>query len=153
MKYEKNKQIRFKEIKLRQNELNLQRDRNAREQERRQSHAGRTKFYAKALKHLIGKLSFHPAEIPALFKNLENMFLSYEVPDEIKPKILQAHLRDRVKNLTARLSRKKLNSYKKLKQCLLKKLRIRPIQLRDKFYSLKCTKHQFIHLLITTCNE
>jgi len=72
------------------------------------------------LKHMIGKLPFDPADIPAFFENLQNMFISYEVPDDVKPKILQAHLSERVKSLTARLSREKLHSYKELKQFLLK---------------------------------
>ena len=147
MKYEEDKQIRFKKIKLRQDELNLQRDRDAREQERRQSLAGFTKFYAEALKHLIGKLSSDPAEIPAFFENLENIFLSYEVPDEVKPKILQAHLSDRAKSLTARLAREKLDSYKELKQFLLKEFRINPVQLRDRFYSLHNTADETYTML------
>ena len=126
----------------------MQRDRNAREQERRQSLAGRTKFYAEALKHLIGKLPSDPAEIPAFFKNLENMFF-YEVPDEVKPKILQAHLSDRAKSFTARLAREKLDSYKELKQFLLKEFRISPVQLRDKFYSLHKTAHETYTMLAT----
>ena len=131
-----NKQIRLRDIELKAEELSLQRDRDAREQERRSSLAGRTKFYAEALKHMIGKLPSDPAYIPAFFENLENMFISYEVPDDVKPKILQAHLSKRAKSLTARLSREKLDSYKELKQFLLKEFRISPVQLRDRFYSL-----------------
>jgi len=139
MNNKEDKQIRFKEIELGQDKLNLQRNRDAREQKRRQSLAGRTKFYAEALKLLIGKLPSDPAEHSAFFENLEIMFLSYEVPDEVKPKILQAHLSDRAKSFTARLARKKLDSYKELKQFLLKEFRISPVQLRDRFYSLHKT--------------
>jgi len=86
---------------------------------------------------MVGKLPSDPAEIPAFFENLENMFESYEVPGDIKPKILLAHLSDRAKTLTARLTSKQLDDYEEVKKFLLKEFRISPVQLRDRFYSLR----------------
>jgi len=56
---------------------------------------GRTKFFADALKHMVGKLPSDPAEIPTYFVNLENIFESCGVPEDVKPKILLTHLNDR----------------------------------------------------------
>ena len=69
----------------------------------------------------FGKLPSDPAEIPTYFENLENIFETCGVPEDVKPKILLTHLNDRAKSLTARHSREKLDKK----------------QLRDKFYSLR----------------
>ena len=137
LREEEDRQMRKHELKLKEDELNVQRIKNDREQQRQTSLAGRTKFFAEALKHMVGKLPSDPAEIPAFFENLENMFESYEVPDDIKPKILLAHLSDRTKTLTARLTSKQLDDYEEVKKFLLKEFRISPVQLRDRFYSLR----------------
>ena len=147
------RKTRDREMKLKEEELSLQKAKNDREQEKQKSLAGRTKFYAEPLKHMIGKLPVDPAEIPAFFENLENIFESYEVPDDVKPKILQAHLNDRAKTLTARLSRVKLDSYEEVKQFLLKEFRISPVQLRDRFYSLRKANEETYTMLASTLHN
>ena len=134
---DEDRQIRLREIKLKEEELSLQRARDNVKKEKLSSLAGRTKFYAEALKQLVHRLPSDPAEIPAFFENLENTFACYEVPEDVKPKILIAHLNDRAKILTARLSREKLDKYEEIKQFLLKEFKISSVQLRDRFYSLR----------------
>ena len=86
----------------------MQRARDNVKQQKQSSLAGRTKFFAETLKHLIHKLPSDPAEIPAFFQITENTFGCYNIPDDVKPKILIAHLNESAKTLTARLSREKL---------------------------------------------
>ena len=77
-----------------------------------------------------------PAEIPGYFDNLENQFATFEVPDDIRAKILLGQLNDKAKALTPRLSRDELDDYDRLKAFILKEFHVSSIKLRDRFFSL-----------------
>ena len=74
------------------------------------------------------------------------MFSLYEV-DDVKSKLLQAHLNDRAKALTVRLSREGLDDYVALKNFLLSEFKISPMQLRERFLSLKKSNDETYTLL------
>ena len=89
------------------------------------------------MKNVFWKFPFDPAKIPGNFDHIENLFALYEVDDDVKSKLLQAHLNDKAKSLTVRLSREQLNSYEALKTFLLNEFKISPHQLRERFYTLR----------------
>ena len=89
------------------------------------------------MKNVFWKFPLDPAEIPGYFDHIENLFALYEVDDDVKSKLLQAHLNDKAKSLTVRLSREQLNSYEALKTFLLNEFKISPHQLRERFYTLR----------------
>ena len=70
-------------------------------------------------------------------KQMEIEFISYEVDEDVKPKISQASLGAKARSLMGRMTLKQLNDYKLLKEALLHEFRISPVLLRERFLSLK----------------
>ena len=97
----------------------------------------RTKRFTDALKGLVGEFPTDPAAVPGYFEYLENQFISYEVDEDVKPKILQASLGAKARSLMGRMTLKQLNDYKLLKEALLHEFRISPVLLRERFLSLE----------------
>ena len=97
----------------------------------------RTNRFQNALKGIIGEFSLDPAAIPGYFQYLENQFDSYQVDDDVKSKILQAHLNDRARTIMSRLTTTQLDNYDELKQMLLQEFQVSPILLRERFFSRK----------------
>jgi hypothetical protein len=89
------------------------------------------------MKNILWKFPQDPAEIPEYFDYIENLFAFYEVDQDAKSKLLQAQLTDRATSLTVRLTREQLDDYDVLKQFLLDEFKISPIQLRERFFSLR----------------
>ena len=126
-KEEAERELRLRELKIREDELARQTRRDRDEAEKRQSLAARTKFFSEAMKNVFWKFPNDPAEIPGYFEHVENLFSLYEVDNDVKSKLLQAHLNDRAKTLTTRLSRDQLDDYDALKDFLLNEFKISPI--------------------------
>jgi hypothetical protein len=89
------------------------------------------------MKNVLWKFPQDPAESRGYFEHIENLFTLYEVDDDVKSKLLQAQLTDRAKSLTVRLTLEQLNDYDELKEFLLNEFKISPIQLRERFFSLR----------------
>ena len=138
------RELRLRELKIREDELARQTRRDRDEAEKRQSLAARTKFFSEAMKNVFWKFPNDPAEIPGYFEHVENLFSLYEVDNDVKSKLLQAHLNDRAKTLTTRLSRDQLDDYDALKDFLLNEFKISPIQLRERFFSLRKKPDTFV---------
>ena len=102
---EEERQLREKEIQLKEEELARQIKRDKEIGDKKQSLASRTKFFGEAMKNVFWKFPQDPAEIPGYFDHVENLFDLYEVDEDVKSELLQAHLSDRAKALTVRLTR------------------------------------------------
>ena len=102
---EEERELKLKELQLKEEELTRQASRDKEMGEKRQSLASRTKLFGEAMKNIFWKLPQDPAEMPGYFDHVENLFALYEVDEDVKSKLLQAHLSDKAKALTARLSR------------------------------------------------
>lgn len=135
-RYREEMELRQRELDLRERETERQRERDERDARRQLDLTRRTKQYFDAFKGLLSKLPNDPAEIIGYFEHLEGLFQTYEVPDDIKPKILQAHLNEKARSLVVRLSRDQLNDYAAFKEFLLNEYRVTPTQLRERFFSL-----------------
>ena len=114
------------------------------ERERIQDHnslevslAVRTSRFQNAMKGIMAEFPSDPAAIPGYFQYLENQFASYQVDDDVKPKILQAHLNNRARSILSRLTVVQLGDYEELKQILLQEFRVTPSLLRERFYAVK----------------
>jgi hypothetical protein len=136
-RWEADRELRLREIKLKEDELARQAAKDKLDGERKRSLANRTKFFGEAMKNVLWKFPQDPAEIPGYFEHIENLFTLYEVDDDVKSKLLQAQLTDRAKSLTVRLTLEQLNDYDELKEFLLNEFKISPIQLRERFFSLR----------------
>ena len=85
----------------------------------------------------MGEFLSDPAAVPGYFEYLENQFISYEVDDDLKPKILQVSLGAKARSLMGRMTLRQLNDYELLKEALLYEFRISPVLLRERLLSLK----------------
>ena len=134
-KDEEDRKLKEKKLELKEIELDRQRYKNASELKRRESLAGQAKFFGDALKHSLPKMSMDPSDYPAYFKAVENLFEMYEVPRNLRSKLLIPLLNEKSKNLLAKLSREKLDDYVEVRDYLLREFKLTSEQYRDRFYS------------------
>ena len=95
--------------------------------------ADRVKRYGSALKQVISPMSEDPVEIPAFFETYENVCHAFEVPDDLKPKLLLPFLCKKARSLTARLSVVQLNDYEYVKDFILNQFKLTPRQYKARF--------------------
>ena len=125
----------MKELELREKELERQKEKDEEEKKRKESLAGQTRFYGDALKHSLPKMGNDPTEFPAYFRAIENLFTLFEVPSNLRFKLLLPMLNERSKTLLAKLSKEQLDDYKRVKAYLLREFKLTAEQYRDKFWS------------------
>lgn len=151
------------EAETRQKELDLERENKQREHELNMSQAGsvhgdggdyddntgdirvehprrrvetiadRVKRHGSALKQVISPMSDDPSEIPQFFENLEAMYASFQVPEDLHAKLLLPFLSQKVRTLTARLTVDELGSYEGLKDFILSESKLTPREYKSKF--------------------
>jgi hypothetical protein len=101
--------------------------------------ASRTKRFGDALKNVLWKFPHDPVEIPGFLDHFDNLFNLYEVDNDVRAKLLLANLSDRAKALTMRLTYEQLDSYKYLKEFLLREFKISPTSLKERFWTMRKT--------------
>jgi hypothetical protein len=107
------------------------------ERERKDKLASQMKYFHVAMKNSFSKFPHDPAELPAFFDHVENLFAMYEVPYSLRGPLLKAQLSDKAKAFIVRLSREQLDDYEQLKAFILNEFRSTPLQLRERFYTLR----------------
>ena len=65
-----------------------------------------------------------PEELPMYFENVEKLFTTYEVPEELKAKLLLLLLTPRAKVILSGLGLDQMHNYVELKEFLLKQFRL-----------------------------
>jgi len=128
--------VRHKEeMKLREKELKGQFQKDAAERKRVESLAGQTRFKGEALRHSLPKMGNDTTEFHAYFRAVENLFTLCEVPSQLQSKLVVPMLNERSKNLSAKLSKERLDDYKQVRDYLLREFHLTAQQYRDKFWS------------------
>jgi hypothetical protein len=87
---------------LKRKELALQEERERREADGRNSMVTRIKRLGDAMKNAISRMPNNPMELVSFFENLERLFETFEVEDDLKANLLRPYLNDRARNLLAR---------------------------------------------------
>jgi len=65
--------------------------------------ADRVKRYGSALKQCVSQMPNDATELPQFFESLEAMFRTFEVPDDLRAKLLLPFLSQKAKSVTSRL--------------------------------------------------
>ena len=78
--------------------------------------AGRTKRYGDIMRHVLPKMPTENSELPQFFETEEKLFHMYEVPDDVKAKLLIPLLADQAKALVNRMPVENLANYDDLKK-------------------------------------
>jgi len=81
--------------------------------------ADRVKRYGSALKQVVSPMPSDATEIPQCFESLEAMFRSFEIPADLRAKLLLSLLSLKAKSLISRLNVEELEDYEGVRDFLL----------------------------------
>jgi len=98
-----------------------------------ETRAGRTKRFGDTLRHVLPKMPTDLGQIPEYFENVEHLFDIYEVPADLRSKLLIPHLSERAKSLIDRLEVKSLDNYDKMKRFLLGEFKLTAMEYKTRF--------------------
>jgi len=94
---------------------------------------GRTKTFGDAMRHVLPKMPSESAELPQFFETVEKLFVMYEVPGDVKVKLLIPLLTAQAKALVNRLTVDQMGQYDELKRFLLSEYRLTPREYKARF--------------------
>ena len=95
--------------------------------------AGRTKVFGDAMRHVLPTMPSENADIPQFFETVEKLFVMYEVPDDIKSKLLLPVLTAQAKALDNRMSVESIGTYAEVKRFLLAEYKLTPREFKVRF--------------------
>ena len=104
-----------------------------RQQERDESLLAKTKRYGQAVQYALTNMPAEAGELPAWFDMVDNVWTTYDVPDELKSKLIIPKLTTRAKSLLTHLPASDQASYPKLKAFLLKQYQLGSREYRARF--------------------
>jgi len=97
--------------------------------------AYRTKKYGDSMRHVLPKMPIENVELPQFFETVEKLFEIYEVPDDIKAKLLIPLLTAQAKSLVNRMSVHKMGDFAELKKFLLAEYKLTPREYKHRLVS------------------
>jgi hypothetical protein len=131
---EEREEARRKEMRdLQEQELEWQKPLSLRDREKQQAPAAQIKFFGSVLKNVMPRFPSDVADVPIFFEGVEKLFISFEVPDDLKAKLLLPYLSDKAKSLLLRLEQAKQEIYSEVKTFLLNEFKLTPIQFKERF--------------------
>jgi hypothetical protein len=83
-----------------------------------------------------------PTYLDTFFEGVEKLFGSFEVPDDLKAKLLLPYLSDKAKSLLLRLEQVKQEEYSEVKAFLLNELKLTLIQFKERSDRATRNKHE-----------
>jgi len=95
--------------------------------------AGRTKIFGDAMRHVLPQMPSESAEMPQFFEAVEKLFAMYDVPNDIKSKLLITVLTAQAKALVNRMSVECMGQYSGLKSFLLVEYKLTPREYKVRF--------------------
>ena len=95
--------------------------------------AGRTKRFGATLRHVLPKMPTDVGQIPQYFENVEHRFDIYEVPADLRFKLLIPHLSERAKSLIGRIDVRSLDDYYEMKRVLLSEFKLTAMKYKARF--------------------
>ena len=111
--------------------------------------ADRVKRYGFALKQAVSPMPSDLTEIPQFVDSLEAMFRSFEIPADLRAKLLLPFLSLKAKLLISRLNDEELEDYEGVRDFLLSEFKLTPTGYKARFDNAKQSvpmKHSFILL-------
>ena len=110
--------------------------------------ADKVKRYGSALKQVVAPMSNDASDIPHFFESLEAMFRSFEVPDDLRGKLLLQFLSQKAKTLISRLSSEELDNYENVREYILSEFKLTPREYKARFDNVtKRTDETYIYFV------
>ena len=79
------------------------------------------------------KMPTDVGQIPQYFENIKHLFDIYEVPADLRSKLLISHLSEWAKSLIGRLEAKSLDNYDEMKKFLLGEFKLTAMEYKTRF--------------------
>ena len=95
--------------------------------------AGRIKIFGDAMRHVLPQMPSESPEMPQFFETVEKLFAMYDVPNDIKSKLLITVLTAQAKALVNRMSVECVGQYSELKSFLLAEYKLTPREYKVRF--------------------
>jgi hypothetical protein len=129
--------VQHEELKLQQQQLDLQIARDKREKEKRSSVATQLKLFGDIVKNVAPKFPADNADIPMFFESFEKVLSSTEAPEALHAKLLIPHSSERARSLLLRLDQTRQNDYDEVKNFLLNEFQLTAFQFKTRFDNAK----------------
>jgi len=81
-------------------------------------------------------MSSDPVEVASFFRQIDNLYRKFEVPENLRATLVKPYVNDNVKLVVARLDPSLADDYKLLKEAILREFRTTPSYLLNKFQTL-----------------
>ena len=114
---------------LKERELLLQMER----ENANKSVVHRAKLFGDAMKNSIVRMPIDVVELGSYFKDVEQLFASFEVPEDLRAQLLRPHLNEKAKTLVARMDPAQSTDYNAVKEMLLREFKLSPAVYLEKF--------------------
>jgi len=122
---------------LKERELQLMARRNDEERERRDSAAVKGKLFGDAMRSAAIRMGPDALDAVPFFKNVEQLFSVYEVPDALQAILVRPFLNDRAKIFMAKLDPTISGNYQHLREAILKEFKLSPNMYLNKFNTMQ----------------
>jgi len=129
MRLQANRKRYDDELRLREQELQIQRERDRLSK----SLVSRTKLFGDALKGTMARMPVEVVHLLTYFKDVEQLFVKFEVPDELKAQLLHPYLNEKAKLLISRMDPTKASDYNAVREMLLREFKLSPAVYLGKF--------------------
>ena len=97
------------------------------------------KRYGTAIKQVVSPMPSAATKIPQFFESMEAMFRSFEIPADLRAKLLLPFLSLKAKLLISRLNAEELEDYEGVRDFLLSEFKLTPTEYKARFDN--ATKH------------
>ena len=122
-----------KELSLREQEIRLRDRELTRRTEENERPAVRVKLFGDAMRNSALRMGNDPLDLIPFFENVERLFNSLEVPDDLRVNLLRPYLNEKAKSLLTRLDSHRAGDYDVVKDYLLHQFELSPRVFIDKF--------------------
>jgi transposase InsO family protein len=136
------RELRLRELALKERELEERRVVKERElalqmerENANKSVVHRAKLFGDAMKNTIARMPMDVVELGSYFKDVEQLFTNFEVPEDLRAQLLRPHLNEKAKTLVARMDPAQSTDYKAVKEMLLREFKLSPAVYLEKFNS------------------
>jgi hypothetical protein len=136
------RELRLRELALKEQELEerkvLKEQELALQMERENTNKSvvyRAKLVGDAMKNTIARMPMDVVELGSYFKDVEQLFTNFEVPEDLRDQLLRPHLNDKAKTLAARMDPAQSTDYRAVKEMLLREFKLSPAVYLEKFNS------------------
>ena len=102
---------------------------------RRDGFDSRTKHFGDTLRHVLPAMPSEISELPQFFDTIEKLYQIYQVPDDLKAKLLIPKLSSRAKSIIVRMTAENLEKYDEVKKFLLAEYKLTPREYKNRFDS------------------